>query len=135
MTATSATLIDNIFTKNIGDINHSVQGLFITDISDYFLVFHIAKQMEIKENDTYVYKMLYSSRNRENLCLAMGNIRWDEISWATDTQQAFDTFHKHLIEMCNKHFPKIRMKRKYNNRKPWLSEVWKIPSNKRINLI
>ena len=52
VTATSATLIDNIFTKNIGDIHHSVQGLFITDISDYFLVFHIAKQMEIKENDT-----------------------------------------------------------------------------------
>ena len=49
MTATSATLIDNIFTNNIDDINHSVQGLFITDISDYFLVFHIAKQMEIKE--------------------------------------------------------------------------------------
>ena len=29
LTATSATLIDNIFTNNIGDINHSVQGLFM----------------------------------------------------------------------------------------------------------
>ena len=54
MTATSATLIDNTFTNNIGDINHSVQGLFITDISDHLPVFHNAKQMEIKENDTYV---------------------------------------------------------------------------------
>ena len=122
VTATSATLIDNIFTNNIGDINHSVQGLFITDISDHFPVFHIAKQMEIKENDTYVYKRLYSSRNRENFCLAMSNMRWDEINRATDTQQAFDTFHKHLIEMYNKHFHKIRIKRKYNNKKPWLSE-------------
>ena len=122
VTATSATLIDNIFTNNIGDKNHSVQGLFITDISDHFSVFHIAKQMEIKENDTYVYKRLYSSRNRENFCLAMSNMRWDEISRATDTQQAFDKFHKHLIEMYNKHFPKIRITRKYNNKKPWLSE-------------
>ena len=58
VTATSATLIDNIFTNNIGDINHFVQELFITDISDHFPVFHIAKQMEIKENDAYVYKRL-----------------------------------------------------------------------------
>ena len=122
MTATSSTPIDNIFTNNIGDKNPSVQGLFITDISDHFPVFYIAKQMEIKENDTYVYKRLYSSRYKENVCLAMSNIRWDEISRATDTQQAFDIFHKHLIEMYNKHFPTIRIKRKYNNKKPWLSE-------------
>ena len=52
----------------------------------------------------------------------MSNISWDEISWATDTQQAFDTFLKHLVEMYIKHFHKIRVKKKYNNRKPWLSE-------------
>ena len=48
VTATSATSIDNIFTNNIGDMNNSVEGLFITDISDHFPVFHIARQMEIK---------------------------------------------------------------------------------------
>ena len=122
VTATSATLIDNIFTNDIGDINHSIQGLFITDISDHFPVFHIAKQMEIEEKDAYIYKRLYGSQNKDNFCHAMSNISWDEISRATDTQQAFDTFHKHLVEMYNKHFPKIRVKKKYNNRKPWLSE-------------
>ena len=49
VTPTSVTLIDNIFTNNIADINHSVHGLFITDLSDHFPVFHIAKQMEMKE--------------------------------------------------------------------------------------
>ena len=52
----------------------------------------------------------------------MSNISWDEINRSRDTQQAFDTFHKHLFEIYNKHFPKIRIKRKYNNRKSWLSE-------------
>ena len=122
VTATSATLIDNIFTNNIGDINNSVQGLFITDISDHFPVFLIARQMEIKEKGTYIFKRLYSFLNIENFCQAMSNISWDEISRTRDTQQAFDTFHKHLVEIYNKHFPKIRIKRKYNNRKPWLSE-------------
>ena len=78
--------------------------------------------MEIKEKDTYIFKSLYSFQNKENFCQAMSNIIWDEISRSRDTQQAFDTFHKHLVEIYNKHFPKIRIKRKYNNRKPWLSE-------------
>ena len=80
------------------------------------------RQMEIKEKDTYILKGLYSFQNKENFCQAMSNISWDEISRSRDTQQAFDTFHKHLVEIYNKHFPKIRIKRKYNNRKPWLSE-------------
>ena len=122
VTATSATLIDNIFTNNIGDIINSVQGLFITDISDHFPVFHIARQMEIKKKDTCIFKRLYSFQNKANFCQAMSNISWDEISRSRDTQQAFDTFHKHLVEIYNKLFPKIRIKRKYYNRKPWLSE-------------
>ena len=66
----------------------------------------------------------------------MSNISWDEISRTRDTQQAVDAFYKHLVEIYNKHFTKIRIKRKYNNRKPWLSEgVWKIPSNQKINSI
>ena len=38
--------------------------------------------------------------------------------------------------MYNKHFPKIRMKRKYNNRKPWLSEGLKnsIKQKNKLNL-
>ena len=122
VTATSATLIDNMFTNDMGDINNYVQGLFITDISDHFPAFHIARQMEIKEKDTYIFKMLYSFQNKENCCQAIGNISWDEISRTRDTRQAFDTFHKHLVEIYNKHFPKIRIIRKYNNRKQWLSE-------------
>ena len=55
--------------------------------------------------------------NKEHFCQAMSNISRDEISSATDTQQAFDIFHKQLVEIYNKHFPKIRIKRNYYNRK------------------
>ena len=64
VTATSATLIHNIFTNYIVDIKQSGQGLFITDISDKFPVFHIARQMEINENDTCIFKRLYIFQNR-----------------------------------------------------------------------
>ena len=57
-TATSATLIDNIFTNDIRDISHYVQGLFINDLSDHFPVFHIGKQMEVKDNDNMIIIIL-----------------------------------------------------------------------------
>ena len=88
----------------------------------------IIELIESVEGWQFVFKIMFISteqnnRNRENVCLLMSNIRWDEISRATDTQQAFDTFHKHLIEMYNKHFPKIRIKRKYKNKKPGCLKV------------
>ena len=46
--ATSSTLIDKIFTNNIGDMHQSVHGLFIVDASDHFPVSPIAKQIVIK---------------------------------------------------------------------------------------
>ena len=35
----------------------------------------------------------------------------------------FDLFHGKLIKLLNKYFPKVRMKKRYNNKKPWLSEA------------
>ena len=106
-------------------------------MSDHFPVLDIGKQMEIKENFlyAYVYKSLHSSRNKKTQCHAMSNIRWDEISRATDTQLAFYTFHKRLVEMYNDHFPKIKIKRKCT-KKTWLPEgLIKIASNKRVKFI
>ena len=53
---------------------------------------------------------------------AISTTNWGEINRATDTQQAFDLFHNRLTELYNRHFPKVRINNKYNNRKPWLSE-------------
>ena len=43
----------------------------------------------------------------------------------SDTQGAFDILHNQLVALFNKHFPKVKVKREYNNRKPWLSEALK----------
>ena len=41
VTATTATLIDNVLTNNVENINHSDQGILVTDVTDYYPVFHI----------------------------------------------------------------------------------------------
>ena len=35
----------------------------------------------------------------------------------------FDKFYNTLMELHNKYFPKVRMKKGYSNRKPWLCEA------------
>ena len=119
VTATSATLIDNIFTNNLMDISNSLQGLFTTDVSDHFPIFHVSRRMQMSDVD--MYKRLFSLKIKE-FYHAVSTTNWDEIDRATDTQQAFDLFHNQLTELHNKHFPKVRVKKKYSNRKPWLSE-------------
>ena len=42
-----------------------------------------------------------------------------------DTQAAFTKFHKLYKSMYDKAFPVIKVKFKYNNRKPWLSDELK----------
>ena len=47
-----------------------------------------------------------------------------EICNVHDTQKSFDLFHTKLITFCNKYFPKVGIKKKkYSNRKAWLSEA------------
>ena len=48
---TSATLIDNIFTNNLDDIVHSVRGIYVTDISDYYPIFCINKGVLLPETE------------------------------------------------------------------------------------
>ena len=116
VTATSGTLIDNIFTNNLIDISISFQGLLVTDIRDHYPVFHIDHQTCMKEAEVFVYKRLFSSKHKNDFYHALSVTDWNEIYRASDTQCAYDLFHDHLLELYNKHFPKIRTKKKYNNR-------------------
>ena len=46
----SGTSVDNMFINNLVGINHSIQGLFKTEISDHLPIFMIHKRIKEKEN-------------------------------------------------------------------------------------
>ena len=117
VTATFATLIDNIFTNNILDVSTSLQGLFVTDLSDHYPIFHIDRQMKVKETEMFMYKRIFSPSNRDLFCRSLSETDWSEIYRTSDTQKAFNEFHNHLIALFNRCFPRNRVKKKYNNRK------------------
>ena len=105
----------------------------MTDVSDHFPIFHVSRGMQMSDVDTHIGRRLYSLRNKEEFCHDISTTNWDEIDRATGTQQAFDIFHNRLTDLYNRHFPKVRIKKKYNNKKPWLFEGLKNLSDIRIN--
>ena len=125
LSATSATLIDNIFTDNILDASTSFQGLFVTDLSDHYPIFHIDRQKKVKESEMFMYERIFSPSNRDLFCRSLSETDWSEIYRTSDTQKAFDQFYNHFMALYNRCFPRTRVRKKYNNRKPWLSEALK----------
>ena len=123
VTANSATLIDNIFTNNFYGDNWSAQGVLVTDISDHYPVFHLSGQYVTYTADDYFIMRRYNARNKEEFCTALAHMDWQEVCNLSDTQEAFNTFHNKLLQMHDKHFPKMKIKKGYSNRKPWLSEA------------
>ena len=52
----------------------------------------------------------------------LGEVDWQSVFSLTSTNPSFDCFHTILKQLHNKHFPKMKLKLRYNNNKPWLSD-------------
>ena len=99
-----------------------MQGLMVTDISDHYPIFHVNRQVKAKDTEIYMEKRVYSDKNKRDFTQALAGVDFSQIYSVHGTQSSFDLFHGKLLTLLNKYFPKVRMKKKYNNRKPWLSE-------------
>ena len=86
VTANSAILIDNIFTNNYCSNDWSAQGIFVTDISDHYPVFHISGQSFTYVSDEYFTTRIYNNMNKQEFCTAMAEMDWQEVLDLSDTQ-------------------------------------------------
>ena len=109
ITPDSTTLIDNIFTNNHDDVNNSLNGLLVTDISDHFPIFHVNRSLSVEEIDSSFVTRVFNERNKQAYLEAISETDWSEICNVHDTQKSFDLFHTKLITFYNKYFPKIRI--------------------------
>ena len=123
VTQSSATLIDNIFTNQLVDLhNESMQGILITDISDHYPIFHMSKSVKKREAEVKISRRNYNVKNKEKFLQLMSAVDWSDIFAAVDTQSAFSVFHNKLIKIHDMCFPIESISKKYNTRKPWLSQ-------------
>ena len=123
VTAHSATLIDSIFTNNTNSSGSLTQGVFVTDITDHYPIFHINHELTYEIADEIIVKRIYNSKNMREFSETLSHTDWSVMYTASGTQEAFDLFHNKIMELHNKHFPRVRIKTGYSNRKPWLSEA------------
>ena len=110
-------------TNNVENINHSDQGILVTDVTDHYPVFHIHRIPKDKETEVYFIKRIYSMKRKQAFLESIAETDWSEIYSVTSTETAFNAFHDKLMKLLNKCFPKISVKKKYHFRKPWLSET------------
>ena len=64
----------------------------------------------------------YSEENKEKFITAIREVNWDDLIPTVNAQNAaFTVFFNKLKCEYDKAFPIVKIKKNYNNRKPWLS--------------
>ena len=119
ITSTSATLIDNIFTNNHDDLYCSLNGILVADISDHFPIVHINCSFSVEETASCLVTRVYNERNKQKFLQAISAVDCN----IPNTLNSFNHFHSMSISLRDQWFPKNEIKRKYSNRKQWLSDV------------
>ena len=110
VTATSATVIDNIFTNNFENLENYFQGVLVTDISDHYSIFYINCVNKVIEIERFVERRIYNETSKQAYFSELEHIDWSQLYNSSDTQSSFDLLHHQLLVLHNKHFPKARKK-------------------------
>merc|ERR1712208_254324 len=118
----SATLIDNIFTNDHINLNTALKGILVTDISDHYPVFYVDQPLKEIETDIWISKRKYSVQNKTKFNRALSSVDWIRLCDDNNTNNSFELFHNKLRELHNQYFSITKIKKEYNNRKPWLTE-------------
>ena len=113
VTTSSATLIDNIFTNNFNHSTASSQGILVTDVSDHFPIFHMSR-FRAAFQCTFLIVISKPFKMKQIGLKSTHNIT---------IQGAFSWFYSWFKNLCNKDFPVQKVKLRYNDRKPCLTDA------------
>ena len=122
ITATTATLIDNIFTNNHQNKAQGQQGIIPCHISDHFPIFHLDKICVTKCKETKRKIRMVNSLNKQTFIKKIDETDWSEIFQSTDIQDAYSLFSNYFTKIYNESFPIRSVFTTYRNRLPWLSD-------------
>merc|ERR1712208_262115 len=123
----SATLIDHIFSNNLCPSLRCFQGILLTDISDHYPVFHIVQYTDHQGNseENFILKRQMYPSNYAIFNNAISGTDWSFIANENNCQNAFTLFYDTIKDIYNRSFPLKKIKVKYKNRIPWLTEALK----------
>lgn len=134
ITTVSATLIDNIFSNDVGKIDG---GILITDISDHLPVFACFQNVFKPPLGPTIFSRTVRHRTSEaieTLQMELNKCNWDEIYSYENPNEAYSIFLERLLEIYNKCCPFKTITYKCNMQKPWFTKGI-IKSCKKKNLL
>ena len=105
--AISCTLIDNIFSNDILTQYETISGLFDTDITDHFPIFHIVFSSQVTESKNMKPYRVINEKNMAKFQSRLATHEWNHILSSNDTQRAFTSFHDTIMQIFTECFPLV----------------------------
>ena len=119
-TAASATLIDNIFSNDINSITRA--AVVVTDISDHYPIFVQKPNISVNNTPTVVTYRKFSDQNIQHFKESLADYDFTVITSMENANDAFNCFHRVLIELFEEHFPLITKELSIKQVKnPWMT--------------
>ena len=119
ITQNSITIIDNIITNNIGELEWGQNGILVTDVSDHFPIFHIGKNTQIAATgDIYTTSPNYYHVSKLSFQRALTEIGWSEMDILPNTKSVLSLFYSRFTKLFDEHFSR-------NTCRPWLTPALK----------
>ena len=124
VTRDTCTLIDNIFTNNYSSSSNFFSRMLKVDITDHYILFHIVKAKEGKKDDSNEYKTVrIVNETRTNQFIEkIQNTNWSVLNSYRDCQTYFSQFYTLYKTIYAESIPLTRVKLRYRNRLPWLTD-------------
>ena len=134
VTEQSATLIDHIITNDFVD-KSLYQGVLLTEITDHYPVFSITHAtLNNHQASEYIVFRNLKKENYDKFQHCISEMDWTTVMNSSSCEPAFNLFHEKIKCCYNQSFPLQKVRRKYNNRIPWLTEGLKTAIKKKNKL-
>jgi hypothetical protein len=126
ITASSATIIDNIFINNLHSKSITA-GILAIGISDHFPVFCSTpvNMSQSPPREHFSNVRILSERNKIKFESMLRQFDWTTCIQQTCCQSAFSLFYFQYKKCFDECFPLIKTKSTYKNKKPWLTGALK----------
>ena len=124
VTRDTCTLIGNIFANNYSIDSHFVSGILKADITDHYIIFHIIKDKDGKIDNSSEYKTvkIINESRTSRFIEIIQNTDWPVLNSHRDCQTYFTKLYALFKTIYDGSFPLSRVKMRYRNCLPWLTE-------------
>ena len=110
-------------------------GILTADIADHYILFHIIKSnndKNVNDNEYKIVRIINESRINQ-FTEKIQNTDWSLLNSCRECQTYFSKFYTLFKTIYDEAFPLTRVKMRYRNRLPWLTDGLKNLSNIKIH--